>query len=256
MKKIIVSVLTLVLVIIGICFGMTDGNEALAAGTNGNFVSEKYTDLSILEEKELPICSDTTKEWLFAGWYKDQACETAYTGINSSVTEAYAKFVPAEVLSVRLQLSEGTNSENPTNMRLVSSVDSLNYRKVGFEVYFNGATKPVVVQTSTVYERIVASVESGVEYNYSPKVISAESEYFVTATLLNISNANFEKNFYIRPYWKTLDGTTVYGVNRYVNVENGLSVTNVNIPVKVDKALNSPTVIMQRLLIMMVSTYI
>jgi len=228
----------------GICFGNIEYKEVLAAETSTGYVVQKYTDLSILDQKELPTCSDTTKEWLFAGWFKDEACENAYVGIHSKVTEAYAKFVPADVLSVRLQLSEGTDAETSptTNMRLVSSVDSLNYSKVGFEIYFNGAKKPVTVQSSTVYERIVASAESGVEYNYSPKVLSAESEYFVTATLINISNANFEKNFYIRPYWKTVDGTTVYGVNRYVNVENGLSVTNVNVPVKVDKALNSPTV--------------
>ncbi len=252
MKKGIISLLTFVLVLTGLCFFGADKREVKAATTTQDgFVSVQYTDLTVYRAKndiKAPTYTDGKIEWIFAGWYRDEDCTKAYTNISASTTSAYAKFVPADVLSVRLQLTAGTEqSSQTTNMRLVSSVDSLQYKYVGFEIYYKGATKPVTVKATKVYERIVASAESGVDYDYSPKVMDVESQYFVTATILNIANKNFgyddpTTNFYIRPYWRTLDGTTVYGVNRYVNVKNGLDNTNVNIPVKMDAEPSSPTV--------------
>ena len=229
MKKIIISMLTLLFIISGICLMNVDGSSALATDTTATFKAEPLTPV----EGQIPTCSDTTKEWIFAGWYQDEACEQAYYSFPTGGA-AYAKFVPEKVLSVKLQLTEDTDANSPTtNMRLVSSVDSLNYRKVGFKVYFNGAETPINIETTKVYERIVASAESGVEYNYSPKVVNTESEYFVTATLLDINQRYFETgSFYIRPYWVTFDGTEVYGENRYVTVEDGYDTSIINMPVK------------------------
>jgi len=232
--------LTFIMVISGIHFVPLKGNEVLASSTNANCVVEEVS-LASLSENELPTCTDNSEEWLFAGWYKDANCETAYTSYPTEDT-AFAKFVPENVLSIKLQLKEGTGSggdDEKTNLRLVSSVDSLDYQQVGFEVYFDGAQTPKVASTKKVYERIVSNSVSNVEYNYGPKIVDVKSEYFVTATIINIAKDNFDKNYYIRPYWVTLDGTTVYGVNRYVSVNNGISETNVNIPVKMD---SEPTV--------------
>lgn len=233
MKKTVKVLLTLVVLFIGFSFANTKGNTVLAAETE----KEYKTVLMDVNKDEMPVCTDDGQEWLFAGWFEDAKCEVAYHSFPTGVTQAYAKFVPEKVLSVKLQLTEGTNgNSDKTNMRLVSSVDSLDYRKVGFKVYFNGAENPVDIYTSKVYERIVASAESGVDYNYSPKVVDTDSEYFVTATLLNIKDSNFNKSFYIRPYWITLDGTEVYGENRFVTVEDGYSASIINLPVKMDEA--------------------
>ena len=139
-------------------------------------------------------------------------------------------------MNVKCQVTAGTdkNTENPVNMRLVTSVDSLNYKEVGFEVFYNGATEPIKVKTSTVYGRIVASDESGVDYNYNPKIISTASEYFVTCTLINIAPGNFDKTFYIKPYCVTPNNETVYGVSRYVKVSDSYN-NVINVPVKVTK---------------------
>lgn len=211
------------------------------AHTDDVVAAEK--DYLTVECTEFGVIPNAPEEgYIFAGWYKEASCENGYRSLNG-VTSAHAKFVPEEILSVKLQLKANTKpSSLTTNMRLVSSVDSLNYQEVGFEVYFNGTKTPVIAKTSKVYEKIAASATSGVEYNYGPKLINIDSEYFVTATLINISNGNFNKNFYIRPYWKTLDGTTVYGVNRYVTVMNGISTTNINIPVKVSAELTTTEV--------------
>jgi len=234
------------------CLGGNDKKEVLAATTSEkSFIAVEYTDLKEFRQQgsvKAPTYSDGKIEWIFAGWYKDEECTTAYTNVNANTTSAYAKFVPADVLSVRLQLTEGTTSTtDTTNMRLVSSVDSLNYKNVGFKIYFKGAKNPVIVKTTKVYERIIASTESGVDYNYSPKVMDVDSEYFVTATLLNIAKKNFgyddsTTNFYIKPYWETLDGTVVYGINRYVKVKDGIEANNINIPVKMDAHPTNPTV--------------
>lgn len=231
MKKTLISALSFVFILLAACMIHTD--DVVAA-------EKDYLTVECTNFEKIPNAPEDG--YIFAGWYQEVSCENVYNSLNG-VTSAFAKFVPEEILSVKLQLKANTKvSSLTTNMRLVSSVDSLNYQEVGFEIYFNGATTPVMAKTSKVYERIEASTKSGVEYNYSPKVIDIDSDYFVTATLINISNGNFNKNFYIRPYWKTLDGTTVYGVNRYVTVMNGISTTNINVPVKVSAELTTTEV--------------
>ena len=143
------------------------------------------------------------------------------------------------VMNVKCQVTEGTdaNTDKPVNLRLVTSVDSLNYSEIGFKIYYNGndnpsAATPITAKVDTVFKRIVASAESGVDYNYNPKVISTDSEYFATVTLLDINPSNFDKPFYIKPYCKTLDGQTIYGVSRYVKVSDSYD-DIVNVPVKV-----------------------
>lgn len=139
-----------------------------------------------------------------------------------------------DVMNVKCQVTAGTTAEttNAVNMRIVASVENLNYNEVGFKIYYNGSTTPVTVRTTTVFERIVASAESGVDYNYNPKVIDVDSEYFVTATLVNIARKNFDNTFYIKPYGIREDGETVYGTSRYVRVSDSYN-DIVNLPVKV-----------------------
>ena len=249
MKKIVIGLLTLIFVISGICFYSADKGEVLAAAgdvtTGDGFVAVEYNDLKDYIKSDGNIAPEYTN-YIFAGWYQDAKCEKVYSNVTADTTLAYAKFVPENVLSVKVQLKEDATSESAsTNMRLVSSVDSANYAKVGFEVYYNGSEKPVIAESSKVFERIVASAESGVDYNYSAKVVDVESEYFVTATLVNIKKGNFGKSFRIEPYWITMDGTVVHGVGRYVTVNNGLDDDNINIPVKVGSGFDdeaAPTV--------------
>lgn len=169
---------------------------------------------------------------LFSGWYIDQNYDKPITSKSQiPAGGAYAKFVDEKVLSVNLQVKENTNGR--FDMRLISSVDTLNYKKIGFDIYYNGKTTPVTYESEFVFERIQASVD-GVTYNYSPQVVDVDSEYFVTVTIKNIHPNNLNKIFYIQPYWKTFDGVKVYGVSRYLTVEQGTAVGNINMPVKMD----------------------
>ena len=62
---------------------------------------------------------------VFAGWYADAAFTQP---LDASVTEggAYAKFVDAHVLSVKWQVTAGTNAQSErTKLRLLTGVDTL-----------------------------------------------------------------------------------------------------------------------------------
>jgi len=246
-KKITVGLLLLILAAFTIFCSNVGVLEASAAEETtiterDDYVSVKYSDVSDYIKNSGHVAPTYGKNgaYVFAGWYKDSACEEVYSDIKTDTTNVYAKFVATQILSVKAQLQKDTTSKSSkTNLRLVSSVDSLNYHSVGFEVYYNGSKEPIVVKSSTVYKRIVASESSGVDYNYNPKVVDTASEYFVTTTLLNINSNNFDKSFFIKPYWKTLDGTTVYGEGKFITVNNGIDENSINVTVKTSNTLNS-----------------
>jgi len=236
--KKIMKQLCMLLILVGAFLVMGAKSSNVLAAGNDDFFTEPVEGIVIKENMTAPVPKTEGKDkYIFAGYYAESECKTPVKA--STDATVYAKFVPSSVLSVKAQLKADTTVESAyTNLRLVSSVDGLNYKNVGFEVYYNNATKPVVIKTTKVYERIIASAASGVDYHYSPKVVGVESEYFITATLLNINKTNFEKGFYIKPYWQTLDGTMVYGESKYFSVNNGLNSNNINIPVKVSAQLN------------------
>ena len=247
MKKRILELLAVVIMLTGICFWNGNIGEVKASVgdiTNGDgFIAVEYHDLTQYRTGDTniaPDAPDAYSNYIFAGWYRDAACKGVYGNVTADTTLAYAKFVPSGVLSVKAQLKADANKDANTNMRLVSSVDGLLYEEVGFDVYYNGAAEPVKIRSTKVYQRIVANTSSGVEYNYSPKVVDVESEYFVTATLVNINKDNFGNGFYVKPYWETMDGTVVYGVNKYVTVNNGLDAKNINLTIKADAAFTEP----------------
>lgn len=169
------------------------------------------------------------KDWLFAGWYEDEEC-TQYIVDKAGLTgQKYAKFVPAEVLSVKCQNLQGTSeSSETTSLRVVTTVDNLYYQEVGFDIQIGNTKK--TISTKTVYKKITANT-GGVTFSYDPTVFSNASSYFSTVTLTNVPNRGFSKGIFLKAYWITLDGTKVYGVGRYARIEDSwLKV--VNIPIR------------------------
>lgn len=235
-KRTIMTICATILVFVAACFAATKDSVVRASADTGETVEgfyyvgyEKDSVTDILGNQDnIPVATGEYANWLFAGWYTDNTCTTPVkTTDEIPATGAYAKFVNPDVLSLKLQVGTDAATSTSTNMRLVSSVDSLNYRKVGFKVSYNG-NAPIDIYTSTVYKRIVANTTSGVDYKYSPKVVGTESDYFVTATLLNVNSNNYNKSFYIEPYWVTFDGVTVYGVSKNATVDDGITATTIN----------------------------
>lgn len=139
---------------------------------------------------------------IFAGWYTDAAC-TKPLATNVTTGAAYAKFVPADVLTVQGQITDGTTSANATtDLRLVSTVDCLDYQYAGFRLVYNEATG-YSDNITTVYKTI-----TGADNTYVPTVFSSASEYFV---LYNITSVPTTATITVNAYWVTADGTTVNG---------------------------------------------
>ena len=178
---------------------------------------------------------DGYEDWLFAGWYKNATCTSPIRTTGESTGTCYAKFVPADILSVKCQVLSGTtSSSDKTNMRFTTSIDTNQYLNVGFVI--SRAGKNYTYETQQAYQRIEASATAGVVFEYSPKVIDTKSEAFVTYTIKNIPNTEgnkyFDTVFMAKPYWTTWDGVRVYGVTKYATVEDSYNDV-VNIPVKV-----------------------
>ena len=233
MKKIFLTIF-----LSAICFLAMNTSDALASESSA-FKSEQlsiatYTDtdaegnITRTAPKPSANLGEAYKDWIFAGWYTDANCTTT---VGKTVTEGtyYAKYVPSEVLSAKCQVSAETTDTSPTSqLRIVSTVDSLKYSKVGFDIVFNNKT--IQYSTSKVFSKIEAATD-GVAYGFSPNIFDLQSEYFITATLINIKNENFDEGFLIKPYWVTKDGTKVYGVSRYARVEDSY-LGIVNVPVR------------------------
>lgn len=139
---------------------------------------------------------------VFAGWFEDAEFTTPFTGTTG---EAYIKFVDKKVHTVMWQAKNGTTIESDsTDVRFVTTIDSLDFRNAGFNITFNGRT--VSPNTRKAFKRLKAAGE-----DVTPKLFSEESEYFVTFTVTNIPNAAMFEEFRAEAYWTTFDGTVVTG---------------------------------------------
>ena len=212
---------------------MTNASVDNVTSEGVDYIVEKHADISAYRVKNqdgyyiIPKAK-TTGEWIFAGWYTDANCTVS---LQESKTngEGYAKFVSADVLSVEYQISRGTSSTSAsTLLRCISSVDMLRYSVVGFELVTPNGIK--YMERGTVGTRIQTADNS---CTYSPKVVDTESEYFYSA-VEEIAKADFDKGFLIKPYWVTMDGTKVYGVSRYITVNESINNNIIHIPVKMD----------------------
>ena len=171
--------------------------------------------------------TDQTKEhkYIFAGWYKaettttkadddgDVQTTTKMTPYDKMPEEtAYAKFVDANVLGVKAQVTLNTTSKSEkTDMRFLTTVDGLNYQEVGFDINYNKG-KTIHVSSDTVYKEVLASIEGVAAKKDPAKTMGNDlSSYFLAHTITNIPQTAFTKEFNVIPYWITYDGTTVHG---------------------------------------------
>ena len=144
----------------------------------------------------------------------DNDCD--YTGT------AYAKFVPAQVLSIKAQNQAGTvASTAKTNVRIISSTDSKNYEKVGFDIWVNNKKQILKadgspLETDSIYDGLLKDGQPV----YANTIFGGASKYISVWQLSNINQANYSKIIYARPYWITMDGTKVEGLAKYVHIED------------------------------------
>ncbi len=160
-----------------------------------------------VSDQEIPVKDG----YLFSGYYADAALSEQYTEITGT---AYRKFVDANVLSVKAQKSDG-DTAGRKDVRFVTSVDSLNYGKVGFEITVGNKT--ITKETTTVYEPLQAGTAQ-----VDPSTFSSQSQYMAAYSLWDIPESAFDTDIKVRAYWVTPDGLIVHGAYRTVTV-NGLA---------------------------------
>lgn len=203
--------------------------EAVVAYEDGFKAGKQPSDVKNYNKKGL----------VFAGWFIDEACTKALTKDNQGTVEvAYAKYVDEKVLGVQAQLSEDMG-DGKRDIRFVTTVDSVNYKNVGFYISYDADGDGV----SSLFKKISNKVynfllyindESGETMEYYPdKEFSRLSKFFMATTVKNVPESHYDMQFKVTPFWITQDGTTVKGTPVYksvnMGIENSLNETESNV---------------------------
>lgn len=176
--------------------------------------------------------------YVFGGWYTKSG--DTYTALNeaeidvdsegkASVSDTYAKYVPAQVASVKAQNESGTSASDgkASSVRVISAIDSKHYQKVGFNILINNknklykdATTREELETTQIFEGLI--VGSDTENPLSAKAIFGKPAAYLSVWRLDgIADKYDAKIINVTPYWITMDGTKVEGLSKYVHVEDG-----------------------------------
>jgi hypothetical protein len=130
---------------------------------------------------------------------------------NQTETGAYAKYVDEAVLSLGMQITCTTTADSDeTNLRLVTTVDSDQYQKVGFRIRLGEIAENEWTSRSVTTIQGVSGENDKVKV-YDPSVFSTDSKYFLAFVLTDIPQDYFNTNFTVIPFWITRDGTRVEG---------------------------------------------
>lgn len=248
-----IGILVAVAVIAGVMFIPNDAKAETVNGDNGIVYvkdSEKYDFKTYWNQKEAPVMEG----YVFAGWYSEAAEGYALdTDAAASATQAWAKFVPDYVLSVRAQIeAETKENDGKTDIRVLSAVDSEDYLNVGFDIWL--ANKKQLTMTSgdkqgeapLITTRAFSNILVNGEKVSATTTFGAAAKYFVVWKLTDIVDVNDNKIIYVRPYWTTNDGTKVEGLAKYVHVEDGyMGYVNVPINLMTGEAIAAGIVKMQ-----------
>lgn len=196
-----------------------DTNEMYVKVDASKYSTEKYPATSKTYTGNIPKMDPTTGDisyesgecgYIFAGWYKNEDGKyEPYRGTFPEST-AYAKFVDANVLTVKTQISSNTftDSTETTDMRVLTTVDGVKYSSVGFDIEIGGRTWNI--DSNTVYSNITGTNGEKL-VKFGPELFSEKSKYFMTCRINGIKSENYSVKNKITPYWVTLDGTKVTG---------------------------------------------
>lgn len=191
------------------------------AFTNGPVLSaegyvhpEDYMDIAPYRTAE-GYTAPVKEGKVFGGWYADESL-TQPLGKDVTSGWAYAKFVDEAALTVKFQLNRDTTAASEaTDLRLLTSVDGLEYQSVSFQIGLGDTVQTVT--SDRVYQQVMAgdTLISDLSGLFGP-----DAAYFVTYTLQNIPQSVFDMTFTVIPGWTTLDGTVVEGTVRSFQISD------------------------------------
>lgn len=246
-------VIALAIITVGTFDSTVDTSAAKLAGedtvTGVKYVQYENMDYSEYWGTKAPEFTEVDASgvgYLFAGWYSkvtDENYDVIETDTDLATAKTngtvVAKFVPARTMSVKCQNWAGTTAESDAVIRIISATDSKNFSTFGFVVTkIVGTTETLLAdfQVDTVYRtfKYYDSVDDADPTSYAASdLFGTAAKYFTTCTVGTIPSAHHGTIICIKPYWKTLDGVTVYGLSKFAHVEDGY-LGYVNVPVNLN----------------------
>ena len=262
MKNRVLELVKKTISVVAVCAVVASGVVVPAYASNAEYIETENTSLKTVYREytyeqfdavrnEVPTYTPSTTDehycangYLFGGWFTKS--DNTYTAMTESdknaktTGSAYAKFVPAYVMGVKCQNLAGTSKtmQGNTALKIVSAIDTPNYRSVGFEMDIinlkadGSFEKETPIDDKTginaaykkfkVYDSIDATTP--VETFEANALFGNEAGYFTTWGVTDIPTSMFGTIICIRPSWVTIDGTTVYGLTKYARVDDGLVV--------------------------------
>ena len=177
--------------------------------------------------------------YVFGGWFSsdDEKNYVALTAANIDSNgdgnvdfegTTYAKWVPSYVLSVKAQIDLASQTAKQAAgeggnafLRVISTVDSADYQEVGFDLFYDKTYKETENTVITKVYETIKNDETGTNAWKPQEEFGPASNYFSVLKVNRISNDNCDNILYVRPSWKTMDGTRVEGISKYVRVMDG-----------------------------------
>lgn len=237
-KKVVLGTLVLTMILAGVSVSVKEAKAATAYEYQDEIVYTSVDNAATLyASNEAP----TKPGYVFGGWFSDDKGTTQIID-EAEPSTLYAKFVPAYVLSVKAQNHIGVSATSTSGtMRVVSSVDNkAHYEKVGFDIYFGNKIEEgykLNAEGKTVYNKILVNKSGTIEEYVPTQVFGAKAGYFNIAEIKGIGSSSFKSTIYVKPYWVTNDGTKVYGIGKYVCVQDGIDGI-ISIPINIHTAQN------------------
>lgn len=262
-KKIFIGILSVA--VIGTMF-MFVSNDTNAASPTSKVTYQvvKYDEFKgCIDNHKAPKCTlnDDASGYLFAGWYKQSGSDALIVESSEDISESetiLAKFVPARLTGVYWQNRADVEKSDvtSTDLRMVSTVDSLNYKEVGFNVYGREKNPDGTYSDWLMYgyneEKELKSTKAYTGLNVYKVGENGELEQvgnaktpadlygqdaadfkFTTASLTGIPKDAYETIVAVKPYWVTLDGTYVEGIGEFNRVQDGIDgIINVSVNVR------------------------
>ena len=104
-------------------------------------------------------------------------------------------------------------NKETVDVRFVSTVESLGYELVGYEIAQSRSSTKLITETKNVYKQLYKLGMDGISETFGPSDVSGLecSTYIHAATVANIPNRLWDATFTVTPYWQTQDGTLVKG---------------------------------------------
>lgn len=214
-------------------------------GTNKNTTEVDYTQSVI--DNGYNLTEAVTPGYLYGGAFDDEKCETVYNfgqenainftpvkGETYYIWEVSETYLKPRTYAIWRHDPNNNGRLNVVGLYLMTHADRLNYQFVGFEIVGENATfanKEVyeVVNAKkgdTLYQQIYVNLQGEMAVSNAEVAVTDRKDGYIAMHKLSEGQfATFvDKGLTFQPYWVTLDGIIVRGVNsrecRYKGPDN------------------------------------